>query len=45
MKHEGKIILYSCDNISLFYKHTEIFISIENPFNTFSGDVKWTKKD
>lgn len=27
MKHEGKIILYSCDNISLFHKHAQIFIN------------------
>lgn len=44
MKHEGRIILYSCDNISLFYKHTQIFISIENPFNTVSCYVKKKKK-
>lgn len=33
MKPEGKIILYSCDNISLFHKNAQIFIRIEKPFN------------
>lgn len=44
MKHEEKAILYSCDNISLFYKQTQIFIRIIKPFNIISGNVKWTKK-
>lgn len=44
MKHEEKIILYSCDNISLFHKHTQIFIRIEKTFNVISGNVKWTEK-
>ncbi len=44
MKHEEKIILYSCDNINLFPKLTQIFIGIEKPLNIISGIVKWTQK-
>lgn len=45
MKHERGIILYSCDNISLFHKRAQIFIRIEKPFDIISGTVKWNKKD
>lgn len=40
MKHEGKIILYSYDNINLFHKHTQIFIRTEKSFNSVSANVK-----
>lgn len=46
MKHEEKIILYSCDNISLFHKQTQIFISCEKKksFNIIRGDEKQTEE-
>ena len=37
MKHEGKIILYSYDNINLFHKQFQIFIRTEKSFNSVSA--------
>lgn len=42
MKHEGKIILYSYDNINLFHNHTQIFIGTEKSFNSVRANVKQT---
>lgn len=44
MKHEGKIILYSYDNINLFHKHSQIFITTEKSFNSVGVNVKQTWK-
>lgn len=45
MKHEERIILYSCDNISLFHKQTQIFISCEKIIQHYQRRWEMDQKD